>query len=210
MSKLFNNVLSKLDSFIDFSKTSISESKFTIPIELYEDKLYNPIRRQMLLLLDNIISKEVKNEKILSQMIIDIELSVYNKTVEKKMYKTLWCPLFEKFYRLHMNRITKNLDQESEVGSDYLINKIINDNTFDIKYIASAPSSVLCPDKSIEIIKLINIKSSQKIEMKTSSEHRCRNCKQSKAYYKEIQLRRIDEASNLSLTCTYCKYKWIE
>lgn len=109
-----------------------------------------------------------------------------------------------------MNRITKNLDQESEVGSDYLINKIINDNTFDIKYIASAPSSVLCPDKSIEIIKLINIKSSQKIEMKTSSEHRCRNCKQSKAYYKEIQLRRIDEASNLSLTCTYCKYKWIE
>lgn len=84
MSKLFNNVLSELDSFIDFSKTSISESKFTIPIELYEDKLYNPIRRQMLLLLDNIISKEVKNEKILSQMIIDIELSVYNKTVEKK------------------------------------------------------------------------------------------------------------------------------
>lgn len=207
MSKLFSNALKKLDIISD---DEISESKFTIPIELYEDKSYNNIRRQMLILLDKIISKEIKNNKILSELIISIELSVYNKVIEKKMYKTLWCPLFEKLYRLYMNKITKNLDQDSEVGSDYLIKKIINDNTFDINHIASAPSFVLCPDKSIEIIKLINIKSSQKIEMKTSSEHRCRNCKQSKAYYKEIQLRRIDEASNLSLTCTYCKYKWIE
>lgn len=188
----------------------ISSSKFIIPVELYSDLKYNKLRRQMLLLLDNILCKHINDVKLLTDIIIAIELSVYNKVVEKKRYKTLWCPQFEYLYRLYMNKITKNLDEDSEVGSNYLINKILNDKTFEIKYIASAPSFVLCPDKSIELIKLLNIKSSQKIEMKTSSEHRCRNCKQSKAYYKEIQLRRIDEASNLSLTCTYCKFNWIE
>ena len=210
MVKMFSNALSKLDTVIDFSNIEISDSRFTIPLELYADKNYNILRRQMLILLDNLLSREIKDLDRLTKLIITIELSVYNKVVERKLYKTLWCPLFERLYRLNMNKITKNLDINSEVGSDFLIKKIINDDTFEIEHISSAPSFVLCPDKSIEIIKLINIKSSQKIEMKTSSEHRCKNCKQSKAYYKEIQLRRIDEASNLSLTCTYCKYKWIE
>lgn len=188
----------------------IGSSKFVIPLNFYQDETYNKLRRQMLLLLDRILSKKNIEVQKLTKIIISIELSVYNKVIDKKMYKTLWCPQFEYLYRLYMNKITKNLDESSEVGSDYLINKIIHDNTFELKYIASAPSFVLCPDKSIEIIKLVNIKSTQKIEMKTSSEHRCRNCKQSKAYYKEIQLRRIDEASNLSLTCAYCKFNWIE
>lgn len=192
------------------------KSIFTIPISIYNDTNYNKLRRMMLLLLSTLFEKHplIKtitfNEK--SNIIINIELSCFNKSIKKsnkKMYIIDWNnKVFENLYRSIINKITKNLDIDSEVHSDYLITKIINKN-IDINNIAYLNSNDLCPEKSDNIINTLKIRNNQKLVFKTSILYTCRNCKFKKVIIKQVQLKSQDEGFNLSLTCTFCNNKWI-
>ena len=183
---------------------------FTIPPELYTDPEYNNLRRSMLLLLADIIedSTNALTLERKTDIIIRIEKSVYNKIISMKLYKTLWCCNFEYQYRLYLNRISKNMDITSEVNDSYLIDKIVNDE-IDIDNIASLNAALLCPEKNNIIIEKINTRLSQKTIVKTSSMYTCRNCKKKEVSIKEVQLRRIDEATSISATCNFCGTSWI-
>jgi hypothetical protein len=106
--------------------------KFTIPINIYLDPLYNKNRRSILLLIADILEKnnkfKLRDHNIQSKIIIDIELSCYNQTIFKAnellIYQSWDNVKFNYLYYLNCNKITKNLDVESEVESEYLINKI--------------------------------------------------------------------------------------
>lgn len=190
--------------------------KFTIPINLYNDKLYNKNRRAILLLIANILEKnnqfKLQHHEIQSNIIINIELSCFNQTIYKAdellIYQSWDNEKFVYLYYLTCNKITKNLDPESEVQSNYLINKILN-NEIDVTQIGSMTSEDLCPDKSQNIKNVINKRYNQEIKVKMSTLYTCRNCKRKEISIKEYQARSLDESSNLSLTCQFCNYHWV-
>lgn len=190
--------------------------KFTIPIDLYFDNSYNKIRRSIILLIANILENNKifknKHREIQSNIIINIELSCYNETLNKSdellIYQSWDNEKFYYLYSLFCNKITKNLDIESEVGSDYLINKILN-NELDITKVAFMTSDQLCPDKSKNIKENLNIRNNQQLNIKTSTLYKCRNCGKKEVKIHEYQGRSLDEGSNLSLTCVFCNYNWV-
>ncbi len=201
--------------FIKFQNIQ-NKLKFTIPIDLYNDKEYNKYRRSIILLIAKILEQhskfKEKHNEIQSNIIINLELSCYNETLNKAddllIYQSWDNEKFYYLYHLFCNKITKNLDIESEVGSDYLINKIIN-NELDITKIAHLTSDELCPDKSKNIKDTLNMRNNQQLNYKTSTLYRCRNCGKKEVKIQEYQGRSLDEGSNLSLTCNFCNYNWV-
>ncbi len=205
-----------MSNLINKFKIIQNQLKFTIPSYIYIDKDYNIFRRTIILLIADILEKNKefkdKDKKNQDDIIINIELSCYNETINKSnellIYQSWENEKFYYLYNLYCNKITKNLDIESEVNSDYLINKIIN-NEIDINTIASLSSDKLCPDKSKNIKDTINQRNNQQLNIKTSTLYKCKNCGKKKVTIHEYQARSLDEGSNLSLTCTFCNYRWI-
>lgn len=194
----------------------VNNLKFSIPIHIYTDKEYCVYRRKIILLIANILEKNKKfkllNKNIQNEIIINIENSCYIETIKKSeellIYKSWKNEKFCYLYQLYCNKVTKNLDIESEVKSNYLINIII-DNKIDIKNIAGLSSDILCPEKSEKIKENINIRSNQTIKSKTSSLYRCPNCGKKETKLKHFQGRALDEAMTTSLTCVFCNYNWV-
>lgn len=201
-----------LDRIIDIHKLS----KFTINSKYYLDDLYSYERRKIILLLANILEKNNMFKKLSvskqEEIIIGIELSCYNKTIEKALEEVIYINWEnEKFiyvYQLIVTKITKNLDIESEVNNDFLINSIINDN-IDILNIANLKSEDLCPDSNSDIKANLNLRRNQKLNYKTSGLYTCKNCKNKKTIIKPIQVRSLDEGYSLSITCTECNFNWV-
>ena len=131
-----------------------------------------------------------------------------NKSIDKLIYKSWDNEKFIYLYQLSCNKITKNLDQQSEVKSDYLINQIL-DKKININTIASLSSDNLCPDKSINIKNNLKLRNEQKLNYKTSTLYKCKNCGKKEVKIQEYQGRSLDEGSNLSLTCNFCNYNWV-
>ena len=192
------------------------QSKFTIPFYLYKNNDYCQTRRLILLLLASILESHPEFKKKLKEeqdnIIIGIELSCYNSTLKKSHDSLIYInwenPKFSYLYQLFCNKITKNLDSESEVNSNYLITKILN-NEIDICNIADITSDKLCPIKSDNIKQKLLLRNKQKLNHKTSTLYTCRNCKKKEVIIKEYQGRSLDEGSNMSLTCVFCNYHWI-
>lgn len=203
------------DILIKFQNVQ-NQLKFTIPINIYNNKLYNKNRRAILLLIADILEKnnkfKLQHQEIQSNIIINIELSCFNQTINKAdellIYQSWDNEKFVYLYYLTCNKITKNLDPESEVQSDYLINKILN-NEIDITKIGSMTSEDLCPDKSQNIKNVLNLRNNQQIKIKTSTLYTCKNCKRKEVSIFQVQIKALDEGSNLSLTCQFCKYHWV-
>lgn len=195
---------------------SKNKRKFTIPKQLYEDSNYCKERLNIILMIAGIFekNKDFKNKikKIQDKIIIGIEESCYNATIKKANEEMIYINWenykFSYSYQLCHNKITKNLDIDSEVNSSYLIDTIIN-NTIDISDIAEWKSDKLCPEKSDIIKQNLIMRNSQKLNYKTSSLYTCRNCKKRSVTIKEYQGRSLDEGTNLSLTCLFCNYNWI-
>lgn len=198
---------------------SKNNRKFTIPKQLYEDSNYCKERLNIILMIAGIFekNKDFKNKmkKIQDKIIIGIEESCYNATIKKATEEMIYINWdnykFSYSYQLCHNKITKNLDIDSEVNSSYLIDTIINDtiSMSDIHNIAEWKSDKLCPEKSDIIKQNLIMRNSQKLNYKTSSLYTCRNCKKRSVTIKEYQGRSLDEGTNLSLTCLFCNFNWI-
>ena len=198
---------------------SKNNRKFTIPKQLYEDSNYCKERLNIILMIAGIFekNKDFKNKmkKIQDKIIIGIEESCYNATIKKATEEMIYINWdnykFSYSYQLCHNKITKNLDIDSEVNSSYLIYTIINDtiSMSDIHNIAEWKSDKLCPEKSDIIKQNLIMRNSQKLNYKTSSLYTCRNCKKRSVTIKEYQGRSLDEGTNLSLTCLFCNFNWI-
>lgn len=193
-----------------------NKQKFTIPIKIYNNPKYCKERRSIILLIASILENHINFKNISKDnqdnIIITIEKSCYNTTIDKSNELLIYInwdnSKFTYLYQLFCNKITKNLDSESEVNNSYLINAIINDE-IDLKNIANLPSDKLCPEKSDIIKQNLNARNSQKLNYKTSSLYQCKNCGKRSVTIKTIQLRSLDEGQNLSLVCQFCSYNWV-
>jgi DNA-directed RNA polymerase subunit M/transcription elongation factor TFIIS len=200
---------------MDYSKIK-NKLNFTIPIKLYQDNNYCKLRRAILILIAEIMQKNARFKTLdreeQDNIIIEIELSCYNETIKKSddklIYKSWDNDKFIYLYQLSCNKITKNLDQNSEVKSDFLINQIL-DKKININSIGSLTSDELCPDKSINIKNTLKLRNEQKLNYKTSTLYKCKNCGKKEVKIQEYQGRSLDEGSNLSLTCNFCNFNWV-
>lgn len=193
-----------------------NKQKFTIPIKIYNNPKYCKERRSIILLIASILENHINFKNISKDkqdnIIITIEKSCYNTTIDKSNELLIYInwdnSKFTYLYQLFCNKITKNLDSESEVNNSYLINAIINDE-IDLKNIANLPSDKLCPEKSDIIKQNLTMRKSQKLNYKTSSLYTCRNCGKKSVTIREYISRSLDEATSLSLTCVFCGYGWV-
>jgi DNA-directed RNA polymerase subunit M/transcription elongation factor TFIIS len=213
----------KYHNFNNFYDTDIDNNflpiiRFVIPYECYKDKNYNKIRRNNLLLISDIIEQYIAKNNIdynhidISEIILKLELSIYNKILKKiNKYKDIWDENFIFLYTSYSAKITKNLDTTIIGVDNYLIEAILN-KRINIDKIINLKSYKLSPEKTKDLIKKINEQISikdQDIFQKTSSMYKCRTCGAKKVIIKEFQARSLDEASNLSLTCTVCNATWV-
>jgi len=206
----------------------MSVKKFSIPAELYIDNEYNKIRRNKLILIAQIIEdyiemikntdkaeslSEIYNYSYISNSIINLEQSVYNKIKNKKnKYKVMWDSNFTFLYTIYCDKITKNMDVKQSTSVDtYLIDTLLS-NKIDVQNVINMTSYNLAPNKTKDIIKKIKDQISikdQEIYEKTSSMYTCKKCNNKKVKLSEFQSRSVDEASTLSIECIVCQNIWM-
>lgn len=187
--------------------------KFVLPLSVYEDKEYTQLRRAYLLLIAWLIEEHLIDQDIneYAVEIIQVEQSCYLHAVEIAEYEMLIPTLtnfqFEHLYRTRITRITKNLDINSEVGDDYLINLIIN-RSIDLDTISKMKAEELSPSRNKQLLDKLTARRNQAISVKVSRLYWCRQCKKNETTVRSSQMRSLDEAETLTITCAFCGYKW--
>lgn len=188
---------------------------FSIPLELYIDPEYNRKRRRNLIFIASLFesyfiyyggdpySYDVPNT------IIEIEKSIYNKALLK--VKKNRNNNFDMYYNTFSAKITKNIDISIKDIDTTLIKALIH-KKMDISKIVNYKSYTLAPvknKKTIEKIeKQISIQDEEILE-NTSETYKCPRCGAFSCVITTVQMRSLDEAENLSLTCTECDNRWI-
>jgi len=204
---------------IDVLHESVKDKfKFIIPLSFYKKKEYNKIRMSYLIILSSIFDYMLEKFDYpyksyrLTDTILQIESSCYRHTLEEAdrylIIKDWNHQIFEDLYRSKITRITKNLDEQSEVKDSHLFFLIIDKN-IDIGNISYLKSEDLSPKSSEIIIRNLKARKEQKLTYKTTSLYKCPKCKKNECMIRMVQLRSLDEGENISLRCVYCHHAWV-
>ena len=180
----------------------------------YNEK-YIPHRRQKILLLSDILGKYERftqldySKKV--QIVKEIEEGcfeeAYNKMLELDQDFDWDNPMFYNVYNYICGNLFQNLDPNSAINSEFLLNKIFN-NEYELRKLGGMTSEQLCPEKSIEIRASIAQRSDIKYSTKSSSMYRCSKCKKNECILERRHTRGLDEATNYRATCIFCKHTW--
>lgn len=186
---------------------------FILPASVYEDELYNDLRRGYLLLIASLIEEYLIDTTINdhTDMIIAIEKSCYDNTItiaeHEMLPKDFSYPQFEQLYRTRVMRITKNLDVNSEVGDEHLATGLLS-GAINPKTVSTLQNKDLCPSRNEKILEEFSIRMNTSITLKTSSLYKCRQCGHKETTVRSMQMRSLDESQTIILCCTFCGYKW--
>ncbi len=141
----------------------------------------------------------------------EIEKSCYNKTIKEAQNHNIRCvwtnDMFVKLYHSMCYKVATNIDVNSSVQSNYVINKI-EKKTIDLFSIANRPSQELCPDKYKNILKKINNRTNLKRNIKSSELYKCGKCKRNQCTTERRYNRSLDEGVNLMVHCLFCGHSW--
>jgi DNA-directed RNA polymerase subunit M/transcription elongation factor TFIIS len=110
-------------------------------------------------------------------------------------------------YQANCYRIISNLDSDSSVRSDYLINKICN-GEIDLDNIVTLSSYDLYPNASQAERDEINTRKEQKVEQKVSRRYTCKRCGKDETTSIEYAPRSADELTSRSIKCVNCNKVW--
>lgn len=189
-----------------------------IPIEVYKNPEYNRLRIGYLILLASLINEHIIDEDINDYLniIMRIEKSCYEHACEiaesEMMIPSFSYPQFEELYRTRIVRITKNLDINSEIGDDHLMNTILeykNDpSVIDLDSISKMRAEELNPSKYTSLLLQLNSRRNQSVTVKVSTLYKCRKCHKNKCTTKSVQMRSLDEGETTVVTCVFCGHKW--
>lgn len=106
-------------------------------------------------------------------------------------------------YSTVCSSILYNLDINSSIGSDYLINNLLSGgiNVSDLPFLSAA---AMAPAASQEERDMIALRQQQKVDLKVTKDFKCGNCGSTEATLIEYQARSADEPSNFSIKCVRC------
>jgi DNA-directed RNA polymerase subunit M/transcription elongation factor TFIIS len=199
---------------------SIFEYPNTIPlnIEFYENENYNNNRRLKLLLFGECLGKtEIFNVKDTPEpldkkyIIKYLERGCLNRAIERaKIYniRCIWSN--DKFINLYHSicyKIAVNIDKNSCINSDYILNKILNNEVDPLK-IANMSSKDLCPKKYEKIEEKMQKRINLERKFKFSEMYTCRKCKRKQTTTERCYNRSLDEGVNLTIRCLFCENSW--
>lgn len=141
----------------------------------------------------------------------EIEKSCYNKSIKEAQNHNIRCvwtnDMFVKLYHSVCYKVATNIDINSSVQSNYIMNKIEN-KKIDLFSIANRPSQELCPNKYEKILKKINNRSNLKRNIKFSELYKCGKCKRNQCTTERRYNRSLDEGVNLMVHCLFCGHSW--
>jgi DNA-directed RNA polymerase subunit M/transcription elongation factor TFIIS len=218
------NTSNKVDLHLDpksniNSASKPNEPKFpnAIPLKFdtfYTDE-YSPQRRLKLLLISNVLGGVDKFQKLQYSdqlnMIKEIENGCYQAVCARMVELDLdidWDnPAMYNSYDYICGNLLQNLDPNSIVSSQYLLNRILN-GEIELNKLGKMTSEELCPEKSAEIRNKIAERSDVKSSKKHSTMYRCSKCKKSETTLERRHTRGLDEATNYRATCMFCKHSW--
>lgn len=147
-------------------------------------------------------------KSVLKRIAKNIEKSIYNHSVEnadKKLILPEFTNIqFLKIYNITSNKITSQLESNQD-----FVNNILN-GKIDLNKIGSMKLEKLNPEyyeKNTEYIRQRNEK--KEISGKHTILHKCFKCGHNECTERSVQIRALDEGTNLEITCLYCDNKWI-
>ena len=144
----------------------------------------------------------------------NIEKSIFNFVIDNSRENNINRRWDNKiFYNLYFSKIRSiyiNLNKDSYIKNNYLLDKIKNN---DIKPEEISKLSVyeIHPDNWKEIIDAKIKRDKMKYEIKPEAmteRYKCRKCGSRKCSYYELQTRSADEPMTQFFTCLDCKNRW--
>tara|TARA_B110001469_G_C9620223_1_gene309042 strand:+ start:535 stop:1062 length:528 start_codon:yes stop_codon:yes gene_type:complete len=169
--------------------------------------------------IDQIRNKCVQQlNKIINNIYISrcIEKDIYNNTIalsKKKNIKRNWeNNIFKNLYHNRIISIYSNLNKESYIKNENLLNKILT-KEIDYNNISNLHTYDIFPEAWKDLlnkkIKIDQIKYENKAVAMTSL-FKCRKCGSKECSYYEVQTRSADEPMTQFITCLKCKNRWKE
>ena len=150
--------------------------------------------------LNNIFNKYQENNMIYNNNLSKkIENSIYNYATEYSN-KNL-SEYINEIYNHKFNDIVKNLDINDEIGNNYLINELYNNNNFDIDNICKLPPYKLCPDLWKNERDKLKWQEYKKNNMATTNIFLCKKCGKRKCNFYQLQTRSADEPMTTFVNC---------
>jgi len=145
----------------------------------------------------------------------NLELSCYNATIkyaEKKGFIKKWDnPVFRNIYRQQIIRVFTNLDPNSYIKNDKLIEKIKSGEINPYKICDLTPQEMF-PEHWTEIMEQKEKKDKIAFEIRTENTvkgvYTCGKCKNDRITYYQLQTRSADEAITTFFICNKCSNKW--
>tara|TARA_B100000035_G_C20911274_1_gene514079 strand:+ start:345 stop:875 length:531 start_codon:yes stop_codon:yes gene_type:complete len=158
----------------------------------------------------------IKFDKILNNLQIskNLEKGIYNYIInvaKEKNIPRLWSN--NVFYNLYMNKclsIYSNINKDSYIKNNYLLEKILN-KEIDPEKVAKFSVYDIFPDNWKDLMdkksKMDELKYKLKPEAMTD-QFKCRKCYSRSCSYYEVQTRSADEPMTQFITCLNCKNRW--
>ena len=183
--------------------------------EIFYGDDYGPHRRIKLISIGNIMGKDIRFKAMpheeQTKIIEDIEQGCYDATYKNILdaeQEVDWDnPMFSNTYNYICGNLFQNIDPDSEINSNYIIEKIFN-GAVNLKKLGSMPSEDLCPDRSAEIRKKLEKQATVEFSKKTSAMTTCGRCKQKKCTFQRVHTGGLDEQTRYRATCTVCQHTW--
>ena len=151
------------------------------------------------------------NDKTLSK---NIEKSIYNYVIDTAKERNImrkWNNII--FLNLYINKIISvysNLDGNSYIQNNYLLNEILKNN-IDSGKIANLSVYNIFPDNWKALLNEKSKRDELKYKLKPEAmtdQFKCRKCYSRSCSYYEVQTRSADEPMTQFITCLNCKNRW--
>ena len=144
----------------------------------------------------------------------NIEKSIYNYMIdyskENNITRSWTNKIFFNLYFSKIRSICLNLDKESYIKNNYLIDQI-NNNNINPEDISKLSVYDIYPDNWKKLIDAKIKRDKIKYELKPEAmtdQYKCRKCGSRKCSYYEMQTRSADEPMTQFFTCIDCHNKW--
>ena len=185
-----------------------------------KNKSYNIKKRAVKTILKKYVNEDFVNiilsyafeKKYTREHIVKkLERGCLNRAVEKATLHNIRCVLsntdFVNLYHAICYKVATNIDERSEVGSNYIKNKILS-KSCKISDVPNFTSTELCPKKFDKIQNKINKRTNAEHKKKYSELYKCRKCKKNQTITERRYNRSMDEGVNLMIICVCCGFQW--
>lgn len=188
-----------------------------LPFGIYYEEPYTQHRRAKIIILSDVLRSysEFYNTSLEYQHLAfqEIEQSCYNSAVSTSEYfnqiPNFNNEMFCEIYNDICGNLFSNLDSESLVESEYLIDKVL-ENKINFSELGQMTSQDMCPEKYTELLKIIHLKNNVQQTIKYSELDKCRKCGESKCGMQRMQTRSLDEGTCYRYTCLNCGNTWMK